>query len=447
MGLLDNLYLGHNADFGGVGGLLSKLQTMQAQNQQYQPSTGFGQSPMDANAQQQAAPMDIGGYQMPRIGSEQQFTPDPATIPQNAQPTQGQMPMQAPQQSSGGSALTGLQSFLNGGGLISSIRGAMDGRRVDQRGVAEQQQNQTAQFLVSKGIDPAMAKTIVSDPAALRAILPSIMGTGGQTDDIKEYQFAKKEDPALTFNTFMARKKSVSGEYGMQPIWGTGADGKPAVLQLGKSGEAKQSVLPKGFQISNKPIEVDAGTHINLVDPQSRQIVGTIQKNIAGAARAAVTGKGLGEADVDLASIRSKMPGLETVVKKLDDLSGKATYTLGGQAVDFATRQAGLEPRDAAIARAEYTSMVDNQILPLLRDTFGAAFTQKEGDTLRATLGNPDMSPKEKQAILKSFIEQKRRDIEALETRTGAAPAASPAATVPDRAAIEAELRRRGKIK
>jgi hypothetical protein len=70
-------------------------------------------------------------------------------------------------------------------------------------------------------------------------------------------------------------------------------------------------------------------------------------------------------------------------------------------------------------------------VLPMLRDTFGAAFTVKEGETLRATLGGDDKSPAEKQAILKAFIAQKKRDLDALTVRVGSPPAAavpSPAA-------------------
>lgn len=134
-------------------------------------------------------------------------------------------------------------------------------------------------------------------------------------------------------------------------------------------------------------------------------------------------GKQEGEAQASLESIRSKMPGLESVVRELDGLAEKATYTLAGQGRDILRRQMGASPTEGATSRARYIAMVDNQVLPLLRDTFGAQFTQKEGETLRATLGNADLSPQEKQQVLKSFIEQKRRDVEALVSRTGGAPA------------------------
>jgi hypothetical protein len=106
-------------------------------------------------------------------------------------------------------------------------------------------------------------------------------------------------------------------------------------------------------------------------------------------------------------------------VSDLDKLADEATYTTAGQLLDAGRKELGMAPRDAAVARTKYIATVSNQILPLLRDTFGAQFTAREGDTLVATLGDPDKTPAEKQAVLKAFIEQKRRDIEALARQTG----------------------------
>ena len=116
-------------------------------------------------------------------------------------------------------------------------------------------------------------------------------------------------------------------------------------------------------------------------------------------------------------SLASKLPGLTSVVSELSELAKTATYTQTGQLFDTIVRETGQMPPEGAVARTKYISMVDNQVLPLLRDTFGAAFTVKEGETLRATLGNPNVAPVEKQAILEAFIEQKTRDLQALQSR------------------------------
>ena len=137
-------------------------------------------------------------------------------------------------------------------------------------------------------------------------------------------------------------------------------------------------------------------------------------------------GKDLGEKKSDLGNLESTLPQLEEAVAKLGQLGQTATYTKAGQLLDTSMRQSNLPMRQAAIDRAEYISKVDNQILPLLRQTFGAQFTQKEGDSLKITLGDPDKSPQEKDAVLRSFIETKKATIGTLQRRTGAAPAAAP---------------------
>ena len=133
-------------------------------------------------------------------------------------------------------------------------------------------------------------------------------------------------------------------------------------------------------------------------------------------------GKDRGEKLINLGSQEAKLPQLMDTVDKLSNLGKKATYTYAGQALDFTKRQAGLPVGEGATSRAEYISIVDNQVLPLLRDTFGAAFTKAEGDSLRATLGDPNASPEEKDARLRSFIDQKVSNIESLKREVGQAP-------------------------
>jgi hypothetical protein len=136
------------------------------------------------------------------------------------------------------------------------------------------------------------------------------------------------------------------------------------------------------------------------------------------AARVRAAGAAQGAADISsrsqVAEMQRNMPNLLALVDRLDTLAGEATYGLVGRGVDAARRAAGMEVSPGGIARAEYTALVDNQILPLLRQTFGAAFTEAEGARLRATLGNDEGTPAEKRATLQAFIQQKQRELEAL---------------------------------
>lgn len=139
-----------------------------------------------------------------------------------------------------------------------------------------------------------------------------------------------------------------------------------------------------------------------------------------------VDGKTTAENDALAESITRKMPGLRTVIDTLTSLADTATYTQSGQAMDAVKRELGLPVGQGAIDRASYIAIVDNQVLPLLKDTFGAAFTVQEGESLRATLGDPNKSPAEKKAILDAFIAQKERDVASM----NAAPAGAPVVRV-----------------
>lgn len=208
-------------------------------------------------------------------------------------------------------------------------------------------------------------------------------------------------------------------EYGLTPQYGVDAQGNPVLIQVGKNGTTTSPKLPDGVSLSKSPIKIDAGTEWILLDPITRQPVGRIPKELAAAATEKAVGKATGEAMAAKNSLSSKMAGIETVVKRLDDLSNKATYTTAGRVLDYGIKEAGMQPRESAVARSEYIATVNNQILPLLRDTFGAQFTEREGATLRETLGDPNKTPAEKQVVLKAFIEQKKRDLKALEAQAG----------------------------
>jgi hypothetical protein len=152
----------------------------------------------------------------------------------------------------------------------------------------------------------------------------------------------------------------------------------------------------------------------------------------AGEEEGKVTGKDTGEAKVELNDRIAQFPRLQQVTQELSDLGKTATYSMGGQAADIVRSQTGgygglVDPASqGAVARTEYISKVDNEILPLLRQTFGAQFTAQEGQSLKATLGDPNKTPQEKDAVLRSFIATKAAQIEGLQRKLGNAPTAPP---------------------
>lgn len=175
---------------------------------------------------------------------------------------------------------------------------------------------------------------------------------------------------------------------------------------------------------SNSPLNIGTGFVTQDMANPGQILGGPIAIENEQAAFDTQLGAGLGKQEAEnittAESVASKMPGLRSVVDTLTSLADTATYTQSGQAMDAVKRELGLPVGQGAIDRASYIAIVDNQVLPLLRDTFGAAFTQKEGESLRATLGDPNKSPEEKKAILNAFIAQKERSVTEFQSRAAA---------------------------
>jgi hypothetical protein len=159
------------------------------------------------------------------------------------------------------------------------------------------------------------------------------------------------------------------------------------------------------------------GTNIGETD--------TGESAAAAGARGAAIGSQDAADEIKLREMQRNLPGLMGVVDRLDALSGAATFSRVEVAADSARRALGQEVSAGGIARAEYIATVDNEILPLLRQTFGAAFTVEEGARLRATLGNEDGTPAERRATLNAFIQQKQAELESF---GGSMPAPAPPA-------------------
>ena len=110
-------------------------------------------------------------------------------------------------------------------------------------------------------------------------------------------------------------------------------------------------------------------------------------------------------------TMQANMPQLLEMVDDLNNLADKTSTSLysKGKSALYKAFNASTDTDDANVA---YDNMVDNNILPLLRQTFGAAFTEREGERLKATLGNKGMTAAQKKQALNNFITQKQREME-----------------------------------
>jgi hypothetical protein len=336
MGLLDYLF-DPNTYGNSPGGLLSRLSPMTGAIPQ---SQGFPEVPQQPN------PIAMGGgYQMPRVGNPDLYQPQQVSTPPNAQPAQGQMPQQQelpsflqPNQGGFGAGLRGFANNLHTGPI-----GALVGGIGSAFGMQDQSQQDTrALFNAYKaaGLDASKAMLAVMNPK----LAENMLGLSG-TDDIKEYQFAKREDPSLTFEKFMARKKATSGEYALNPTYAYDEKTKQTVAyQLGKDGKPVKVEFPEGTKIAGGTDKVDAGTHWNIYDKRSGVLVGTMPKDIVGKESAEERGKAQGLAQVALPNALAQAQlSLNVVDKALEHpgldrstgLYGKIPSIPGGDAYNF----------------------------------------------------------------------------------------------------------------
>lgn len=172
--------------------------------------------------------------------------------------------------------------------------------------------------------------------------------------------------------------------------------------------------------------KVNAGKGLEK-DPATGKVINTPGYNEAAGntenvkQREQEKGKRLGEEEGNLNVNVAMLPQLEKTVASLKEIGKDATYTLGGQLVDIGSRQLGLGETKGAVAREKYMTTVRDQVLPMLRQTFGAAFTKAEGDGLLETMGDPDKGPEAKNAALDALINQKKNDILTGKIATGKA--------------------------
>jgi len=126
-----------------------------------------------------------------------------------------------------------------------------------------------------------------------------------------------------------------------------------------------------------------------------------------------------GETLTELAHAQAALPGLMTTVDQLKELAPLVTSTIGGKIFDTLVKETGFGATEGSTAKAKFTALINNQVLPLLKPTFGAAFTVQEGESLRATMGDVDAEPAEKLAALNVFIDNKIREMQTKQRKLG----------------------------
>lgn len=318
-----------------------------------------------------------------------------------------------------------LESFQNHADFLVQLQGALNSGNAElarsialdhKSSLVERQKTDstvntihTDEYIDLLGQDPSAALALANEEMQGLTRLGFIQGVGG--DGIN-----KSYAPVVLKNEETGEKMLVSP---------TIQKGTPILERFD---------IPEGFQVSMEtPAEKRAADAIANLEKVTQKLEAELKLKPKIAAEVETAKKGVelewdskiaekvklaeakakerGEVLNDLSRMEATLPELQLSIAELRDLSGVATHTLAGRIFDAAVRETGFGATDGATARAKFIAIVNNQVLPLLRQTFGAAFTEKEGESLKATMGDPDSSPEEKMAQLDAFIAQKERDI------------------------------------
>lgn len=139
---------------------------------------------------------------------------------------------------------------------------------------------------------------------------PKFIGVGnGYLYDQNTKQYIA---PPEGYNT-----SQTQSDLGLNPQYGVDAQGNPVLIQMSKDGKSVQSQLPEGVKLSKEPIKLDAGTHFVLLDPITRQPVGTVPKDVSGAKEQEKLGTELGAIKAALPSARLTAKNVSTQIAAL----------------------------------------------------------------------------------------------------------------------------------
>lgn len=165
------------------------------------------------------------------------------------------------------------------------------------------------------------------------------------------------------------------------PVTGVDEEGNAVLLQPRDDGTVVKMALPAGVKISKAPIVKDAGTSYVMLDPVTRQSVGEIPKDIAGAEAQKEIGASQGKAT-------ASAPGDLAVADQALDLLGKIENS---PALESGT---GLSSVTNSIPGTEgygFQQMVNQAnsgafLTAIERMRGMGALSEKEGDTARSAI-------------------------------------------------------------
>lgn len=197
-----------------------------------------------------------------------------------------------------------------------------------------------------------------------------VQGTPKTPPDVQAYQFA--QSPAGggfkgSFEDWMQAKANGGQEtYGNTPVWGTDAQGNPVIMQPSNRGGLRVAQMPPGVTPQRgQTSRVDLGTQWGVLDANGG-LIGYLPKDVAGAAKQEVIGKGAGTAEVDTIKKGRDATNIMSIIDGAEDLIKKSTGSYGGAAVNELNRFFG-KSTPGATAIAELKILQGNLVANMPR--------------------------------------------------------------------------------
>lgn len=304
-------------------------------------------------------------------------------------------------------------------GLLTQAQQSGDNEKVQALGQLMQMDNVGLESSLQNIVFQA-GNTLPGGAASLIGGGASDKNIGGKTNFVK--RVGKNEAGEAVFQNFAStltqgREGVTSEETPFGPQF-TRKEGNPIVSSKVEAAgsaaftKAKQKILGEAEVVdikANIAAEVEGSKEQKKLQAQL-VFKPRISKAIALAQVAA-------DDEEKLAAKVANMPVLLEMASSLRDLAPIATHTTAGKTFNLLVKELGFGATKGSTARAKYQALISNQMLPLLKATFGAAFTEVEGQKLEATLGDPNASPAEKMAQLEVFLTSQQNQISTLERK------------------------------
>lgn len=358
-----------------------------------QPFSGSGRSFDTAQfdpqtfAPNQAQPIAVGNYQMPRIGSADQFNPQQALIPPNAQPAQGQMPgnaytqnpaipQQAPQSST---SQTPAVIPSNPGGLSAGVNGFLNNLHTGPIGALIGGIGSAA-GLESASIKQAKLTQNLTAQALLRAGAP-----------IEDVQAAIQPGNAklleLLYTKYLNREKV-----------------RPATPEERKAYGAPDNLPMSIDTTTGKPTYGPAGTSIsNVINGEKEQDK--------------VIGKGYGERFNEIQKAGIAAPAAIGTLKLMERLISDPNFYsgTGGESATALKRLAvslGIKDAESASPNELFQKLSQKSVLDAAGGSLGTGFSNADREYLNGTVANISNTPEGNKLIIQIGKQVQQRNLE-----------------------------------